>query len=861
MAAQFIGVTVSVTLKSPANIQLDGLVADVAGQQLILHDVYVRQTGHQLPEYRVDGLQIADLEVLPERHVSPLPLDVPNIAPPHAKASQFQQIYPQPAKVGALAPEPRKSLSSAHFPDPAILSYGRKPSAPQPEAPLRTVTNQSRSSEPQELQSRNVSVSVPITSSETASQPQATEHVRTEFTVPAIPLRHEPDPTSATLNAPFNDLSLNGHGEGFGTDPAVNDKDLTPHAPVYIDAFEAPPKNDEYTGKRSRRGGRGKGHKDAANEVRPAELDAPEGVTSPEVSLKQARAIRTKEARQASRVETANGKNERIPGLITGAAGRQAIKSSKRKNRSQRAMLGDDNDGWATEEATDIQGLGEFDFQGNLSKFDKHAVFDQIRTEDTTADEERLVSFNRLPRARPGTAGGKNLHPTENVLDMPDGPNEWIASTEEDEEYKENENDGRVRSRGGSIRGISRASAVSARRPSSRKESAVIASAGQTLLTPSAHTLNSLNANNRSQYSSSHASTKLRKVSSSTTSQFLDPSSSTSAKPSLRLVPGNRLCPTLSPVQMLELEHLAEYEFGLTEDMMIENAARGIAELALSALNPGGKRLSHAPATPNTSRNNNPAPLVVLLTGNHKYGARAVAAARHLRSHGVRVLITILGLERGDSELCEPVRRQLSLFRKMTGGGGNGKVEPWETALTSLNSKDDSMTPPELIVDALLGWHVPYEELRVDDQEAVCEMARWANRAKAGVLAVDCPSGVDGSSGLAPSPSSHTPMINPTLIACLGAPKTGILAAMSNSGPSSSISSSSAPMAKSISSSSSHHLHHAAAAAAEPTHWRLYVLDIGLGPGAWRKYGSRRRQGVEFGGRWVVELRWQGGVE
>ncbi|KAK5129463.1 hypothetical protein LTR04_005049, partial [Oleoguttula sp. CCFEE 6159] len=109
----------------------------------------------------------------------------------------------------------------------------------------------------------------------------------------------------------------------------------------------------------------------------------------------------------------------KIPGVIGGNVGQQAVSSSNRKNRRQRIMESEVQSGWATEDALDIQEMGEFDFAGNLSKFDKRTVFDQIRNEDTTADEDRLVSFNRLPPARPGTYGGKNLHPTENVLDSP----------------------------------------------------------------------------------------------------------------------------------------------------------------------------------------------------------------------------------------------------------------------------------------------------------------------------------------------------------------------------------------------------------------------------------------------------------
>ncbi len=43
---------------------------------------------------------------------------------------------------------------------------------------------------------------------------------------------------------------------------------------------------------------------------------------------------------------------------------------------------------------------------------------------------------------------------------------------------------------------------------------------------------------------------------------------------------------------MLNLENIADNELGLSEDMMTENAGRGIAEVALSALNTGGRGLT-----------------------------------------------------------------------------------------------------------------------------------------------------------------------------------------------------------------------------------------------------------------------------
>jgi enhancer of mRNA-decapping protein 3 len=91
------------------------------------------------------------------------------------------------------------------------------------------------------------------------------------------------------------------------------------------------------------------------------------------------------------------------------------------KRQKQRGRGAGDENGWATEDATDVQDMGDFDFADNLAKFDKHTVFNQIQAEDSVADEDRLVSHNRLPKAKPGTAGGKNLHYTENVLETSNG--------------------------------------------------------------------------------------------------------------------------------------------------------------------------------------------------------------------------------------------------------------------------------------------------------------------------------------------------------------------------------------------------------------------------------------------------------
>lgn len=66
--------------------------------------------------------------------------------------------------------------------------------------------------------------------------------------------------------------------------------------------------------------------------------------------------------------------------------------------------------------------------------------------------------------------------------------------------------------------------------------------------------------------------------------------------------------------------------------------------------------------------------------------------------------------------------------------------------------------------------------------------------------------------------------VNGSSVVCLGAPKTGVINALLSG---------------------------------EGLSWNVTVADIGIPQIVWRKYGTRRRHGVDFGNRWVVPLRFQ----
>ncbi|KAI6715788.1 hypothetical protein PZA11_006093 [Diplocarpon coronariae] len=475
--------------------------------------------------------------------------------------------------------------------------------------------------------------------------------------------------------------------------------------------------------------------------------------------------------------ETERSKGWRQTPLLEPTTSFQPFATLKRKNRRNGGML--EENGWATEDATDVQEMGDFDFAGSLAKFDKHTVFDQIQAEDSVADEDRLVAHNRLPKAKVGTAGGKNLHYSENVLDIPNGSGKatlWKSEAGESEEEKASQRGSGRRSRRTERPERAESKLSTSCRPISRKGSTGIHPA-RTLSVPAP-----------------------------------------AAKPSFFLVPSNCRCETISALQMLNLENIAENDLGLTEDMMTENAGRGIAEVALSALNAGAGGL--------TNGKNSVVATVMVFAGNNQSGIRAIAAGRHIRNHGLNVVVCVLGVER-ESELLAGLRRQMKVFRSF-GGKILSKVELMEYAKMQDN-------PLALIIDGLLGLTISFEELRTGDQATAYELIAWANRCKAKILAIDVPTGIDPSTGRVSIIDGRQLYIHAHYVVAMGAPKKGLLEAMA--------------LGEGVVDEDG-----------KGTSWQLFVADLGLGAAVWKKAGTRVRRGVEFEGSWVLGMRFQGGA-
>jgi enhancer of mRNA-decapping protein 3 len=715
--------------------------------------VLLSGTGQYFPTYNVEGSAIADLEVSPQQRNGPpsgraTAQAMPSTVADNQGRQELRSIEPHLAQV------PPKT-STQPFVDPAILSFTKPTNVTKGAAPARRTSTLPEISSPIMI-ADSIKHSSPVSASEPA-QLDATVHSKPSAFAATTPVSKPPKTrerngsnATATLTEPFDHMALNG-------DTVLSDLPGSPaNGPALEENVARLTSGKGNTRGKTKKNGSRKA-KDLSSQTGPG-LIATKDLPSPLASSKKPN-TRGKGWRQTPLTEE--------PPPAKPGTQQSRLKQKGRRPRAE------DLSGWATEDATDIQDMGDFDFESNLSKFDKRRVFDDIRKEDTTADDERLVSFNR--KARPGTNGGKNLHYTENVLEPAEHTNMWKseAGDSSDEVREELYSSGR-----GSRRATSR------KPMPSRKGSTI--PAGSSLV------------RSMSRMESPRPGSRISATASPVNGSV------TSGQPSLRLSSNNKPCGCVSPLQMLEVEQLCISELGMTEDMLAENAGRGIAEVALTLL-------------PNLATASNS----LFFIGNHKSGARAIAGARHLRNRGVRTILCLLGGEREDM-LLESLRRQLEAYKK--NGGWVVKWDEFQTKITSAGS-----SPPELVIDALLGTHVAFDELRTSDQAIAFEMMRWAERTTITVLSVDVPSGLDGSTGEVTQVDGEPLTVRSHNVVCLGAPKTGLLQALVTGDSAS-------------------------------AKWQLSLADIGIPKAAWKKFGSRRRHGVDFGKDWVTALKFVDGT-
>lgn len=189
--------------------------------------------------------------------------------------------------------------------------------------------------------------------------------------------------------------------------------------------------------------------------------------------------------------------------------------------------------------------------------------------------------------------------------------------------------------------------------------------------------------------------------------------------------------PAVTAGEMAEIDRIMVEELGIELVQMMENAGRGLAELARRRFLSGsaeGRR-------------------VVVLAGSGGNGGGAMVAARRLAGWGAVVQVV---LDEPPQWLEGVPAQQLAILERMEVAVGE-EPPAWE---------------PDLILDGLLGYGVAGAP-----RGKTAELIRWANAAPAPVLALDLPSGLDPDTGETPDPVM---VANATLTLAL--PKKGLLA-------------------------------------------------------------------------------------
>jgi NAD(P)H-hydrate epimerase len=183
--------------------------------------------------------------------------------------------------------------------------------------------------------------------------------------------------------------------------------------------------------------------------------------------------------------------------------------------------------------------------------------------------------------------------------------------------------------------------------------------------------------------------------------------------------------PAVTADQMRQVDRAMVEDLHIELVQMMENAGRSLAALAQRLFGPAG---------------------VTVLAGGGGNGGGGLVAARHLANRGVAVAVT---LARAEHELAPVTLRQGDILRRM---GVPTTSDP---------------AAADLVIDALLGY-----SLRGSPAGRAAELIERTNRQPAPVLALDVPSGLDVTRGLAGSPC-----VKATATLTLALPKAGLLVA------------------------------------------------------------------------------------
>lgn len=188
---------------------------------------------------------------------------------------------------------------------------------------------------------------------------------------------------------------------------------------------------------------------------------------------------------------------------------------------------------------------------------------------------------------------------------------------------------------------------------------------------------------------------------------------------------------SLTRQQAREHDRRCIHDLGMPGILLMENAARGCAEIAHHLLP------RHAP------------PVVVVVCGSGQNGGDGFAVARHLATAGCHVRVLTVG--EPDPASDAGTMRRIAIAMGVP-------VEAW--------AGPEGLQGAHLVVDALLGTGLDRPA-----SGATLEAIRAMRDAGVPVLSVDLPSGMDADTG-----ASRPECVRATITATMAAPKAGFSA-------------------------------------------------------------------------------------
>ncbi len=204
---------------------------------------------------------------------------------------------------------------------------------------------------------------------------------------------------------------------------------------------------------------------------------------------------------------------------------------------------------------------------------------------------------------------------------------------------------------------------------------------------------------------------------------------------------------TVTRDEMRALDRRASEEFGIPSLLLMENAGRGVADLALS------ERFSE----------NRSEGTIVVFCGKGNNGGDGLVAARHLYNRGFAMKVLLFAgpqTLKGDAAVNFQIISKMKIPCVIL-----SEAKDLARFFAPNGAQNDILASSDLIIDALfgVGLHAPLEGMDAKAVDAINQSGRR-------VLAVDIPSGLDADTG-----EVRGVAVKASITATLGAVKQGLL--------------------------------------------------------------------------------------